>query len=492
MLSIFLASMIAFNTLTNDFTQGSKEFSLPIESGSHSVQEPRECQAFIEKIYQYATQIDAGNYKYLGASLAAKDLLPGTLIFSGTSEENIDTLVLCLDEGQCYQVASQNGKPELSLCALTDLDLSQSPYHALYSAAADVSLVNKSYDYSNLIPAPASFLDEKFNSYFVNEQHLPLVLSPKNNEITLADVQVWAEAHQNELHSLLASQGALLWRGFPVDGAEDFATVVKAVIGQELNDYKGEGSRNRLAQGVYTSTKAPLKFKIPLHNELTCTTNPVDYICFYCDIAPESGAGQTILARTEDVTLEMMKRPHVWDLFNGKMIKYISRHPPEGNFFARINPTHRTWQQVFETDDKDEVETICAQKGYDFKWKGDWLEITRHAPAICGPDQYFDHPYWFNQAHLYHSNARIYGGWVNYLLAKLLYISPSTRAYDVEFEDGSTIPRKIVYEIYDVLDEKTIKFNWEENDVLLLDNRRTLHGRAPCVGPRRILTAMVQ
>ena len=336
------------------------------------------------------------------------------------------------------------------------------------------------------------FLGEEFVCYFVNEEHLPLVISPKNGDISLANFKAWSEAHQEEWRALLASQGAILLRGFPVDQAEDFATVVRAVIGRELIDYKGEGSRKYIVKGVYTSTEAPPKFKIPLHHETSCTNDPIEYICFYCDIAPEPGTGRTILGRTEEITREMKKRPHLWNLFDGKILRYTSKHPPEGSFFARVNPTHRTWVQAFETTDKNEVEQICAAKGYDFKWNDEWIEVTRRVPAILGPDQYFDHPYWYNQAHLYHPNPRIRGGRANHLLANLLYLLPSTRQYEITFDDGSSLPREIVYEIYDILDEKTIGFDWEKGDVVLLHNRLTCHGRSSYGGPRRILVTMIQ
>ena len=154
--------------------------------------------------------------------------------------------------------------------------------------------------------------------------------------------------------------------------------------------------------------------------------------------------------------------------------------------------THRTWQKSFETNDPLEVERICQAKGFQFQWLGDWIEVTRLAPALRGPDDYYDHPYWYNQAHLYDANPRIRGGWLNHILANALYFNPTTRQYDVEFEDGSQIPRDIVYQIYDVLEQETVKFDWKERDVLIVDNRRALHGRAPCEGNRRILAAFVQ
>lgn len=336
------------------------------------------------------------------------------------------------------------------------------------------------------------FPNTQVSGYFINQYHFPFVISPKNNDISLADFQAWAVSHQDELKTLLTSQGAVLLRGFPIHQAEDFAIVVKSVIGRELLDYKGEGSRQRIVQGVYTSTEAPPEFKIPLHNELTCTLNPVDYICFYCDIAPDPGTGQTIIGKTENVTIEMMKRPHIWNAFSKQTINYISRHPPEGSFFSSVNPTHRTWQQAFETEDTGEVERICKESGFDFKWVDGWIEVVRHVPGIAAPNEHFDHPYWFNQAHLYHANPRLYGGWMKYLLFNLLYNSSSTRPYDIEFEDGSSISQSIFYEIYDILDAYTIQFDWQQGDLLILDNHKALHGKAPCSSKRRILVSMIR
>lgn len=489
-MSKFLTFLIIVITLfsTNDAAE---------KKSPYSKKSSLDTQKLISKLCRYINK-EGKNDLYTNLNLKKIESIedrqdtfsPGTLILLGNSPEDIRTVALCLNNGQC-SLLSENDL-NFSICYLDELDFNQYPYLAVYKNPNTI-LVDKSYtEYLNLAVDLPFFLNEQLNSYFVNKENLPLVLSPKDSEVTLDSFRIWAETHQKELQELLHSKGAILLRGFPIYSAEDFAKVVKTIIGRKLIDYKGEGSRKRITQGVYTSTEAPPEFKIPLHNELTCTLNPVDYICFYCDIAPTEGTGQTLLGRTEDITLAIQQRPHIWDLFNGKIMHYISRHPPEGSLFTSVNPTHRTWQQAFETENKEDIEKICEQKRYDFKWLGDWVEVTRRVPAILGPDEYFDHPYWFNQSYLYHANPRIRGGWVNHLLANLLYISPSTRQYDIEFEDGSPIPQQIIYEIYDILDQNTILFNWEKGDVLLLDNRRTLHGRAPCKGQRRILATMIQ
>ena len=69
---------------------------------------------------------------------------------------------------------------------------------------------------------------------------------------------------------------------------------------------------------------------------------------------------------------------------------------------------------------------------------------------------------------------------------------PSTKQYDIEFLDGTSIPESIIYEIYDILNERTIMFDWQKGDVILIDNKKALHGRAPYSGSLPTLALMVQ
>lgn len=424
----------------------------------------------------------------------------GDLIVFGTSENDLQAIGLYLGNEQVMYTLKEDGKTEPLKSPLSDLEW---PYSSAFrpldhfeqalNNALEQSVNDNRQEILAFSDAATQFLAEHFDCYFVNEQHMPLAVSPKDDSLTLAYFQEWAAAHQYELKALISERGALLLRNFPLGSAEDFAGAIKSVIGRELIDYRGgEGSRKKVAEGVYTSTEAPPQFHIPLHNELSCTNHSPEYICFYCDKAPEPGSGQTILGITEAVTQDILQHPEIWDFFNGHAIKYISRHPPEGSFYSKVNPTHKTWPQAFETNDKLEVENICKQKGLAYRWLGDWLEVTRTVPAIQNPNRYFDHPYWFNQVHLYHANPRIRGGWMNHILANLLYYSPTTRQYDVELEDGTAIPREIIYGIYDVLERQTIKFDWQKEDALIVHNIKALHGRAPYQGQRRILVSMIQ
>lgn len=77
-----------------------------------------------------------------------------------------------------------------------------------------------------------------------------------------------------------------------------------------------------------------------------------------------------------------------------------------------------------------------------------------------------------------------------HVLANCLYIQPSSRQYDIAFNNGSEVPQEFIYQIYDILEANTIKFDWHTHDALIIDNRMGLHGRAPYQGQRQILASM--
>lgn len=423
--------------------------------------------------------------------IAMDALTRGDIIYLGKAQDQLSCIAIYLDE---QQYVLMKGPKEIAQPSLIDLShplWAHYPYHTARRPKHTIEpATTLSQEEISTISTPVPILNG-CESTFVNTQELPLVLTCTDTAVSLHD---WVSNHKEALHALLSEHGAILLRNFPVQTPDDFAYVVETVTGKAPSDYRsGEGSRTKVTKGVYTSTEAPLQYKISLHHELSCTLNPLAYLCFYCEIAPPPGTGQTLLGKTEEVTKAMQATPEVWDLFAGKTIRYVSRHPPEGNYFTRVNVTHKTWQSSFETDDREEVGRICEEKGFTYRWLKDWVEVTRRAPAMLGPDEFFDHPYWYNQAHLYHANPRGRGGYFNHYLANLLYIMPSTRQYDVCFdEDGSDIPRSCIYKIYDVMDAHTILFDWQKGDILLLDNHKVLHGRAPCVGPRRVLASMVR
>lgn len=451
----------------------------------------RFCELLYSHLMAIATQVPNASEPLQCINCPSIDELEaGDIIYLGNSRDDIHTLGVYLGNHEFLHMNPGEDSTDLEISDIANwLNKDDFPYQVVQSHQIDELTTTPTTQQNGQIPF---FLKENFKCYFVTAEQMPLVISPKDPDLSLEDFRNWAMEHQHELISYLDNEGPILMRDFPIASAEDFKDTVITIIGKEPIDYLGEGSRNRVTKGVYTSTKAPPQFGIPLHIELSCTDNPASYFCFYCETAPNSGTGQTIIGSTEKITQAMQMHPNVWNLYSGKNLRYISRHPPEGSIFSKINVTHKSWPEAFHTQDREEVERICKSKGFEFEWHGDWIEVIRIAPAFRGPDQHFDHAYWYNQSYLYHGNPRIRKGWVNHLFVNLLYSNPTTRQYDIEFEDGSPIPRDVVYEIYDVLEENSVKFDWHKGDIMLLNNIKTMHGRAPSKGDRRILVSLFQ
>ncbi len=297
-------------------------------------------------------------------------------------------------------------------------------------------------------------------------------------------------ANKSTLQALLLKHGALLFRNFPVKHCDHFAEMIQTLgLGSFVNYIGGDSPRDKVNQHVYTSTEAPPSFQIPLHQELSFVKNHPRHIYFYCEVAPKVG-GETTIGDARQIFQAMPEK--TLQKFQKQDLTYTSRYYYQSMIMKMLNRwqrSHKSWTEVFETTEKAEVERKCLDNEFTWQWlKQDWVEIKQNRPALQ------THPLtgetvWFNQVHLYNFTPRLLG-LKNYLGAKLFYIKKSMRLHEATFANGEPITKKNLYLIMDVLHNHTVHFAWHKNDVLVLDNILAMHGRAPFIGPRRILTAM--
>lgn len=321
------------------------------------------------------------------------------------------------------------------------------------------------------------------------EGNFPAVLA-STHTISFPEFLQLLTSRKKEIEALLLKHGALMFRGFPIETASDFSTVIETLgLGNFVNYIGGDSPRDKVEQKVYTSTEAPPSFHIALHQELSFIKHHPRNIYFFCEIEPVVG-GETIIADARQVYQSM--DPAVTARFADKGLTYTSHYYYRSKIMTWLNKlqrSHKSWTEVFETESKAEVEKRCLANEFALRWlPRDWLEIKQTRPAVL------DHPVtsetvWFNQAHLYDFNPRMLG-WAKYIGAKLFYLRPSTRLHEIEFADGSPVSRRDIYHVLDVLEKNTVAFPWKKGDVMVLDNVLAMHGRAPFSGKRRILTAL--
>jgi amino acid adenylation domain-containing protein len=284
----------------------------------------------------------------------------------------------------------------------------------------------------------------------------------------------WAVRERAAILAQLRDTGGVLLRGFATRTVGDFCRFVEALSPHLIHYSERSSPRTEIATGVYTSTDHPPDQPIVLHTEQSYTLNWPMRILFWCETAP-TDRGRTPIADTRGV-LSRLSPPTV-AAFEARGIRYVRNYIPGISL---------SWQDVFQTEDRAVVESFCRAEDIAFEWLGeDRLRTSQRRPAIrrhpdTGERLWFNHGYFFNLAAL---PVDVQQG----LRASL---AEADYPYHTYFGDGGAIPAAMLEEIRAAYDSETVAFDWQQGDILLLDNMRVAHGREPFSGERRIRTAM--
>lgn len=305
---------------------------------------------------------------------------------------------------------------------------------------------------------------------------MPLVIEPaRDAERSQAALLEWAQANRTWLDETISRIGALLFRGFAIDGAEAFSQVSSA-LGSDLQAYVGGDSpRSAVADRIYVSTEFPPHLPIGLHNELSYAGWYPSRIFFHCLIEPKIG-GQTPIGDSRRIYREMPTR--VRERFEQKGVCYVQ------NLHNGTGPG-KSWQQTFETDDPAVVEAYCRKHGMDYTWTDYGLRTRIVRQGVIRHPRTGEMA-WFNQAEHFHASLESVRFWD---------VDP-TRAQDANFPahctygDGTEITREELESVRAVTTAAELAFDWRQGDVMMLDNYITAHGRRPYQGARKILVAM--
>jgi alpha-ketoglutarate-dependent taurine dioxygenase len=305
----------------------------------------------------------------------------------------------------------------------------------------------------------------------VSGEGLPLVLEPRLKGV---DLLAWAASSIKEIEARLHERGGLLFRGFEVGGVEVFERFMRVTSGALLEYTYASTPRTSVGGGVYTSTEYPAHLPIPLHNEMSYSRSWPARVGFYCQRAAERG-GETPVADSRRVLT--LISPSVREAFASVGVMYV-RNYGEG--------LDLSWEQVFKTESRAEVEEFCRRSGIEYEWKGGGRLRTRQVCQATARHPQTGEEVWFNQAHLFHVSA-LEAPLRERLLSQFKEEDLPRNAY---YGDGSPIEEAALEEVRAAYAEASVKFNWAEGDILLLDNVLAAHGREPYAGARSILVGM--
>ena len=291
-----------------------------------------------------------------------------------------------------------------------------------------------------------------------------------------ARVAEWAAENHEHVERLLQANGALLIRGLKFAASQQFGVALATLFDAELLEYVYRSTpRTQLRGNVYTATEYHPSLQIPQHNENAYGNRWAMRLGFLCTVPSEQG-GATPICNSELVYQQIPDA--IRDRFERDGVMYVRN-------YSDID-VH--WNDVFQTEKRDEVERFCQANQISHEWlEGNRLR-TRQINQASIRHPVTGAQVWFNQAHLFHVSN------LDEELQKnlLATVGEADLPRNTYYGDGAPIATSDLALIRSIYQRHAIRFDWQRNDLLLLDNMLYSHGRDSFVGDRQVLVGMAR
>lgn len=300
----------------------------------------------------------------------------------------------------------------------------------------------------------------------------PLLVTPKVDEL---DLHEWLEKNRDFVRDLKEEHGSVLFRGFELGGTEGFAKVVRTIAeGGSLPYVDRSTPRKEYGKNIYCTTIYPEEKSIRLHNEGSYwMVHPS--LAFFACITPPPVGGATPTGNVNKVYERI--DPAIREEFE-RRDWMMQRNYNEGLSLP--------WQEVFQTDDRAQVETYCAENRIRVEWKdGDGLRTQQVRPAVMKHPK-SGLPLWHNHAAFFHISSQE----ESMREALTRDFAHDELPYNTYYGDGGVIPDEVIAHIHEAYEAELIRFQWQAGDLHLIDNLRFAHGRDPYEGDRLILVSL--
>jgi alpha-ketoglutarate-dependent taurine dioxygenase len=311
-------------------------------------------------------------------------------------------------------------------------------------------------------------------SALVPGRELPLLVEPA---LPGVDLLQWAEGCRDWIEEKLLAAGALLFRGFGVESAEEFHQAVEAISGSPPLEYTERSSpRSEVSRNIYTSTDYPPDQPIFPHNEHSYKDAFPLRLYFYC-ARPSSAGGETPVVDCRAV----------YD----RLPEEVRRRFEDSGYVYQRNFGEGfglPWQTVFQTEDPRQVEEYCRQHQIEVEWRPEGKLRTRQRRRVSARHPRSGEWSWFNHMTFFHVST-LPPLVREALLADFAEEDLPNQTY---YGDGTSIEPEVLELMRQAYLEEKVLFPWRAGDVLLIDNLLTAHAREPFEGARQVLVAMAE
>ncbi|MGD1704142.1 TauD/TfdA family dioxygenase [Dapis sp. BLCC M229] len=348
------------------------------------------------------------------------------------------------------------------------------------------------------------FLRDEEKSFTTCEKELPLIIEPVKEKSFTALAELVRE-NSDWFNRQQDIYGAILFRGFEVETAVQFESILKLLkVKLESNYYFGSAQRERITDKVFTSSEAPANMIIPPHNELNMVPLRPNFLAFFCQIEPAL-YGETPIINTEKIFNELSPK-----------LQYKFANSPQK--YVRFVPNHLLGI-VFEKLSREEITKMLQEEEFCFHWKADgslYFECS-YIPLFYHPitgklcfglttcDCFVTRKWYRNIGQRYPFIQELYYNSLPSKLYKTLEERRGSTATVLENlqQQSSTLSMCLVNEEGNCTKmtegeatelakaewKNAAVFPWRQGDILVIDNLQVAHGRLNTQLPRKILTA---
>jgi alpha-ketoglutarate-dependent taurine dioxygenase len=285
----------------------------------------------------------------------------------------------------------------------------------------------------------------------------------------------FVQGRSGHFAALILEHGGVLFRGFRVLEAAEHQAAIDALGAQPMDYTYRSTPRTHVHGAVFTATEYPAPLEIPLHCENAYQLTWPLWLSFCCIRAAAAG-GQTPLASVRQVTAAVP--PATLDRFARRRVKYIRHYRPHVDL---------SWEDVFRTGNRQELARFCSENAIQHEWlNGRTLRTEQVCQGVA------DHPVtgatvFFNQAHLFHVSSL-----GEQAAASMIGLFGRDRLpRHARFGDGGDIGAEDLAAVRTAFASAAVDLQWQQGDVVVLDNMQVAHGRRPYVGERRLLAALL-
>ncbi|MBR8837277.1 MAG: TauD/TfdA family dioxygenase [Stigonema ocellatum SAG 48.90 = DSM 106950] len=348
------------------------------------------------------------------------------------------------------------------------------------------------------------FLRDDEKTVLSTEKELPLVIEPVQ-ENSFAVLKGLLSESRDWFNQQLDTYGAILFRGFEVEGAEQFQKVLELLNVQLESVYHfGSAHRVRITDKVFTSSEAPPDMIIAPHNELNMVPVRPSVLAFFCQVQPDL-YGETPIINTEKLFYNLSPSlQHKIANFPQRFVRYVPNHLLE---------------IVFENLSREEITKLLQEQGFVFNWEEDgsiYFECS-YIPLFSHPrtsrlcfclsivDCLVSREWYRNIGQRYSFGQRLYYNWLPANLYKSFQQRLTTAATVVDgsqkrtstldtyflTEDGHStkMTEAEAQELGKAEWKNAAIFEWQQGDILVMDNLQVAHSRLNTKLKRKILTA---